>query len=200
VIRLLIAAPTAVMRAGLEALVGSDPEIELAGSFPDLSSAEMLRPDVILAAVRVDELAPPQDGQASPIVLLSNEAQPAWTPEALRLGVRAVLPRDASPQAVLAAVDAASSGMAVLDPHDLEALLTASTPAPASGETPVLTPRELEVLSMMAEGAANKNIAWKLGISEHTVKFHVASILGKLHAGTRAEAVAIGMRRGIILI
>lgn len=199
-IRLLIAAPTAVMRAGLEALVGSDPEIELAGSFPDLSLAEMLRPDVILAAVPVDELALPQDGQASPIVMLSSDAQPAWTPEALRLGVRAVLPRDASPQAVLAAVEAASSGMAVLDPHDLEALLTASTPAPASGETPVLTPRELEVLSMMAEGAANKNIAWKLGISEHTVKFHVASILGKLHAATRAEAVAIGMRRGIILI
>jgi NarL family two-component system response regulator YdfI len=200
VIRLLIAAPTAVMRAGLEALVSSDPEIELAGCFPDLSAADALRPDVILAAVPAEELTPPQDGQAPAIVLLSADAQPAWTPEALRLGVRAVLPRDASPAAVLAAVEAASSGMAVLDPHDLESLLAASAPAPTSGETPVLTPRELEVLAMMAEGAANKNIAWKLGISEHTVKFHVASILAKLHAGTRAEAVAIGMRKGLILI
>ena len=198
--RLLIAAPTAVVRAGLEALVSSDPAIELAGSFSDVSSADALRPDVILAAVPFEDLAPPQDAHAPAIVLLSNEAQPVWTQEALRLGVRAVLPRDASPAAVLAAVEAASSGMAVLDPHELETLLAASVPSPAPAEPSVLTPRELEVLAMMAEGAANKNIAWKLGISEHTVKFHVASILGKLHAGTRAEAVAIGMRKGLILV
>ena len=53
---------------------------------------------------------------------------------------------------------------------------------------------------MMAEGAANKNIAWKLGISEHTVKFHVASILGKLNAASRTEAVTTGIRKGLILI
>jgi NarL family two-component system response regulator YdfI len=200
VTRLLIAAPTAVMRAGLEALVSSDPAIELAGSFPDLSSVETLQPDVVLAAVPFEELAPPHDGHAPAIVLLSDEAQPMWTPEALRLGVRAVLPREASPAEVLAAVEAASTGMAVLDPHDLETLLAASSPAPVSVEPPVLTPRELEVLRMMADGAANKNIAWKLGISEHTVKFHAASILGKLHASTRTEAVAIGMRKGLILI
>lgn len=198
--RLLIAAPTAVMRAGLEALVSADPAIELAGSFPDLSSVETLRPDVVLAAVPLEELAPPHDGHAPAIVLLSDDEQPAWTHEVLRAGVRAVLPRDATAAEVLAAVEAASNGMAVLDPHDLETLLAASTPAPVAAETPVLTPREVEVLRMMAEGAANKNIAWKLGISEHTVKFHVASILGKLHAATRAEAVAIGMRRGMILL
>ena len=198
--RVLIAAPTAVMRAGLEALVSSDPAIELAGAFPDLSSAETLRPDVILAALPFEELAAPQDGQAPAIVLLSDEEQPSWTHEALRAGVRAVLPRDAAPAEVLAAVEAAAHGMAVVDPHDLEGLLAASNAAPVSSESSVLTPRELEVLHMLAEGAANKNIAWKLGISEHTVKFHVASILGKLHAGTRAEAVAIGMRQGLILI
>jgi DNA-binding NarL/FixJ family response regulator len=198
--RLLIAAPTAVMRAGLEALVAADPEIELAGSFPDLSPVETLRPDVILAALPFEELALPQDGHAPAIVLLSDDAQPSWTHEALQAGVRAVLPRDAAPGEVLAAVEAASNGMAVLDPRELETLLAASSPAAAPGEAPALTPRELEVLRMLAEGAANKNIAWKLGISEHTVKFHVASILGKLHAGTRAEAVAIGMRTGLILI
>ena len=198
--RLLIAAPTAVMRAGLEALVSSDPAIEVAGSFPDLSSVDTLQPDVILAAVPFEELAPPHDGQLPAIVLLSGEAQPAWTHEALRAGVRAVLRRDVSPAEVLAAVEAASNGMAVLDPHELETLLSASSPAPISAEASVLTPRELEVLGMMAEGAANKNIAWKLGISEHTVKFHVASILGKLHASTRTEAVAIGMRKGLILL
>lgn len=198
--RLLIAAPSAVVRAGLETLVAGDPAVELAGSFADLSSVEALRPDVVLAALPVEELAPPADGVAPAIVLLSADAQPAWSSEVLRLGVRAMLPRDAAPAEVLAAVEAASTGLAVVDPHDLEALLSASNPTAASAESTVLTPRELEVLRLMAEGAANKNIAWKLGISEHTVKFHVASILAKLNASTRTEAVAIGIRKGMILI
>ena len=198
--RLLIAAPSAVVRAGLETLVAGDPAVEVAGSFADLSSVEALRPDVVLAALPVEELAPPADGVAPAIVLLSADAQPAWSPEVLRLGVRAMLPRDAAPAEVLAAVEAASTGLAVVDPHDLEALLSASNPTTASAESTVLTPRELEVLRLMAEGAANKNIAWKLGISEHTVKFHVASILAKLNASTRTEAVAIGIRKGMILI
>ena len=63
-----------------------------------------------------------------------------------------------------------------------------------------LTPRELEVFAMLAEGAGNKAIAWKLGISEHTVKFHVASIMSKLSATSRTEAVAIGIRRGLIML
>ena len=198
--RLLIAAPSAVVRAGLETLVAGDPAVEVAGSFADLSSVEALRPDVVLAALPVEELAPPADGVAPAIVLLSADAQPAWSSEVLRLGVRAMLPRDAAPAEVLAAVEAASTGLAVVDPHDLEALLSASNPAAPSAESTVLTPRELEVLRLMAEGAANKNIAWKLGISEHTVKFHVASILAKLNASTRTEAVAIGIRKGMILI
>jgi DNA-binding NarL/FixJ family response regulator len=197
---LLIAAPSAVVRAGLETLVAGDPAVEVAGSFADLSSVEALRPDVVLAALPVEELAPPADGVAPAIVLLSADAQPAWSSEVLRLGVRAMLSRDAASAEVLAAVEAASAGLAVVDPHDLEALLSASNPTAASAESTVLTPRELEVLRLMAEGAANKNIAWKLGISEHTVKFHVASILAKLNASTRTEAVAIGIRKGMILI
>jgi DNA-binding NarL/FixJ family response regulator len=133
------------------------------------------------------------------IVLLSGDPQRAWTREALRLGVRALLTNDASAAEVLAAVGAASTGLAVVDPHELENLL-APNGAISASESPVLTPRELEVVRLMAEGDANKNIAWKLGISEHTVKFHVASILSKLDASTRAEAVAIGIRKGMILI
>ena len=63
-----------------------------------------------------------------------------------------------------------------------------------------LSPREIEVLGMMAEGIGNKEIAARLAISEHTVKFHVASIMGKLHAGTRTEAVMLGVRMGLILV
>ena len=134
------------------------------------------------------------------IVLLTNERHPAWTQEAFRLGVRALLSRDASAAEILAAVEAAASGMAVVDPRELETLLASAAPAPVSAEGHTLTARELDVLRMMAEGAANKTIAWKLGISEHTVKFHVASILGKLHAASRTEAVTIGVRRGLIML
>ena len=199
-IRLLIAASSAVVRAGLEALAASNPAIELAGAFADLSSVEELRPDVILTALPVDELPLPADGIAPAIVLLSGQPQPAWTREALRLGVRAVLPRDASAGEILAAVDAAASGLALIDPRELEGLLAGAPAAAVAAEAPVLTPRELEVLRMMAEGAANKAIAFRLHISEHTAKFHVASILNKLNASTRAEAVAIGIRKGLILI
>jgi len=200
VIRLLIAAPSAVVRAGLEALAASSPELEVVASLPDLSAAEDLHPDVVLAAVPLAEIAPPVNGRAPALVLLTNDEQPSWTQDALRYGVRAVLPRDASQSEILAAVDAAANGLAVLDPRDLDQLLASTAPAPAVVETSTLTARELEVLRMVAEGAANKIIAWKLNISEHTVKFHVASILAKLGASTRTEAVTIGIRKGLVLL
>lgn len=203
-IRLLIAAPSAVMRAGLETLATtlaeSGPDVEVAGSFPDLAAVEDLHPDVVLTSIPLEDIPPPDNGRVPALVLLTDEAQPVWTQEALRLGVRAVLPRDASASEILAAVEAAASGMAVLDPRDLDALLRSAVPVQTSGEAAALTPRELEVLRMMADGAANKTIAWKLDISEHTVKFHVASILGKLHAASRTEAVTIGIRQGLILL
>ena len=155
-IRLLIAAPSAVVRAGLEALAASSPEVELLGSFADLSAVEDLRPDVVLAALPAGEIGPPADGWMPAVVLLTGESQPAWTEEALRFGVRAVLPRDASQAEILAAVEAAASGLAVLDPRELEHLLRSAAPAHGPAEPSTLTARELEVLRMMAEGAANK--------------------------------------------
>jgi two-component system, NarL family, response regulator YdfI len=198
--RLLIAAPSPVVRAGLESLVASNPSLDLAGSFPDLASVEELRPDVVLAALSPADLSAAANGFLPAYVLLTGESQPAWTADALRLGIRALLPRDASAAGILAAVEAAASGLAVVSPADLEALLHASPQPAAVPETAVLTPREMEVLRLMAEGAANKNIAWKLSISEHTVKFHIASIFAKLNAGTRTEAVTQGIRRGLLLL
>ena len=199
-IRLAIAAPSAVVRAGLEALAASHPGMELAGAYPDLGAVEALRPDVVLAALPLEELSAPGDAIGPAVVLLTDDPQPAWTPEAFRLGVRALLARDASAAGILAAVESAASGLAVVDPRELEALLASAAPASVSAGTHTLTARELEVLRMMAEGAANKTIAWKLGISEHTVKFHVASILGKLHAASRTEAVTMGVRKGLIFL
>jgi DNA-binding CsgD family transcriptional regulator len=115
------------------------------------------------------------------------------------LGVRALLPHDASPAEIVAAIEAAAAGLAVIDPGELESLVAESPAQPAADPGP-LTARELEVLRLLADGVANKNIAWQLQISEHTVKFHVAQILAKLNAGTRTEAVTQGIRRGLILL
>jgi DNA-binding NarL/FixJ family response regulator len=182
VIRVRIAATSAVVRAGLESLVASSPDLTITDSYSD----------VVLAAVPLDDLTP------APAIVLLGEA--TWTIDALRLGVRAVLPPDAGAAEILAAIQAAAAGMAAIDPGGLESLIAATTPHPAAEPATPLTARELEVLRMLAEGAANKNIAWKLGISEHTVKFHVAQILAKLNAGTRTEAVTVGIRHGLILL
>jgi two-component system, NarL family, response regulator YdfI len=198
VIRVTIAAASPVVRAGLESLVVSSPGMELAGSFPDGRGIEVLRPDVVLAAGKF-EPPPSFEGELPPVVLLASGPR-AFTLEQFQAGVRAVLPPDASPATILAAVEAAAGGLAAMDARELEALLAGTPQLQTAAETSALTPRELEVLGMMAEGAANKTIAWKLGISEHTVKFHVASILGKLEAGTRTEAVTIGIRKGLVLI
>jgi DNA-binding NarL/FixJ family response regulator len=132
---------------------------------------------------------------AAAVILLSDE--PQWTAEALRAGVRAILPRELTAGEIVAAVEAAAAGLAVMHPRELEALLpSAQTARPAEA----LSRREIEVLGMMAEGIGNKEIAARMGISEHTVKFHVASVMGKLSAGTRTEAVMIGIRMGLVLV
>jgi DNA-binding NarL/FixJ family response regulator len=208
VIRVLIAAPSAIIRAGLESLVRSSPTLELVGSEPGLASLQSVvereQPDVVLADVEFPQEEAPQPellAAAAVVLLVSNPPGP-WTIEALRSGVRAVLPRDVSANEMIAAIEAAAAGLAVLHPGDLHALLPAPPRERAiSVDTAeALTPRELEVFAMLAEGVGNKTIAWKLGISEHTVKFHVASIMSKLHATSRTEAVAIGIRRGLIML
>ncbi len=196
--RIAIAAAPTVVRAGLEALLSATPGWEVVGSFADASHLESLRPDVLVAALPLSEL--PASRGPTVIVLITSEGQPEWSGAALRAGVRALLPRDAAAAAILAAVEAAASGMAVIDPLELEGLLGAPAPVDAADTGAPLTPREMEVLRMMADGAANKEIAWKLAISEHTVKFHVASVMGKLSAASRTEAVTRGLRRGLILM
>jgi two-component system, NarL family, response regulator YdfI len=208
VIRVLIAAASGVIRAGLESLLRSSANLEVVGSAPDLeslaSAVEREQPDVVLADLELQQDGLPRElpGPAAVVLLAPGPAGP-WIAEALRSGVRAVLPRDVPASEMIAAVEAAAAGLIALHPADLNTLLPAlprvdRTPPMDSGEA--LTPRELEVFAMLAEGAGNKAIAWKLGISEHTVKFHVASIMSKLNATSRTEAVSIGIRRGLIML
>jgi DNA-binding NarL/FixJ family response regulator len=126
--------------------------------------------------------------------------------DALRQGLRAVLPRNSDPAGIVAAARAALHGLAVVAPAVLDSLLGDLPPeddkpmGKAELEVPSLTPRELEVLAALADGASNKLIARRLGISFHTAKFHVAAVLEKLDADSRTEAVAKGARLGLVML
>lgn len=130
------------------------------------------------------------------VILIVDDPRAAWTTLARHAGVQAVLGRDASPEQIAAAIDAVTAGLIALHPDVLRPVPRGV--AGDTGEERALTTREREILEMMAEGLSNRMIASRLGISMYTVKFHVASILGKLRAGTRTEAVTLGVRSGLI--
>ena len=118
-------------------------------------------------------------------------------------GAVAVLPRDAAPATLASAIMLTGLGLRLLPDSTLDhlrSLTDEETAPPAGDETPTLTPREREVLLAMADGASNKVIARRLGISFHTAKFHVAAILAKLDADTRTEALARAARLGLVML
>jgi DNA-binding NarL/FixJ family response regulator len=209
VIRLLIAAPSAVMRAGIESLVASHPSLTPAGAPIDPDDLEEAideaRPDILLLVTDGggNEGEDGREGRlpanAPPTILLAADPRAEWIQEAYGRAVRAVLPLDALPEEIVAACEAAAAGLVVARPGDMRALASERR-ARRPAEERRLTPREIEVLRMIADGAGNKAIAFRLGISDHTVKFHVGSIMSKLGAASRTEAVAEGFRRGLILL
>ncbi len=137
------------------------------------------------------------------LVVLADDDRPARTLRALPLRGWAIVPRDAPAGELRAAVVAAAQGFIAV-PTALAARLHpahASGPGEAVAEpVELLTPREREVLELLGEGLSNRQIAERLGISEHTAKFHVASVSGKLGASSRTEAVSRGVRRGLITL
>jgi len=178
VILAAVSARSPIVRAGLEALLRSSATIEVVD---DLSIAHVLLVDGEIEA----------DG--APVVQLTDDAA-----SALRSGARGLLPADASEAEVIGAVEAVAAGLVAIHPRFMDVLAPATRAVAELAEP--LTPRELEVLRLLAEGVGNKEIAWRLTISEHTVKFHVASVLDKLHASSRTEAVAKGIRAGIVMV
>ena len=216
-IRVLVRARRGRARAGLEALIRSRRSLTLldtpsGGALVD--HVAELGPDVILIDAPegdAGEALRGLDGLPHPpaVVLLAGGPVRAPGPSALRAGVRAVLPLDATGREILAAVEAAAAGLVVLRPAGAAGRNQIVVVDAAAGGAPGrirdareqhLTARETEILAMMAEGLGNKLIAARLGISGHTVKFHAASIFAKLGVGSRTEAVTIGLRRGLILI
>jgi two-component system, NarL family, response regulator YdfI len=137
----------------------------------------------------------------SKVVLLTDRAASDWLNRALRAGVRGILPAEPEAEMFAVGLEAIARGLIVIHPNELHAPRAAGNSAVDVAEfVEPLTTREREVLQMLSEGLGNKEIAGRLKISEHTVKFHVASILGKLGASTRTEAVSIALRRGMVLL
>jgi DNA-binding NarL/FixJ family response regulator len=212
VIRVFIVAASPLIRGGLQNLL-ADSRFEIVGSATDLESVSGqlvdVEPDVALVETAADTheellnaLEDSEIAREYAVIVLSEQPKPVWLSKALRGGVRAVLPREVTPEQLRAALEAAAAGLVVVHPSELDTVLPATIGSPVAVDELLepLTRREREVLQMISAGLGNKEIAAKLSISEHTVKFHVASILGKLGASTRTEAVSIGIRHGLVLL
>jgi NarL family two-component system response regulator YdfI len=206
-IRIAVVATSAVRRAGLESVVRLHPEFQLAGSFGAVASLVSFARSVELDVIVIDSdsihdllLAPKPDAA---IVLLTEVTDARSISRLLRSGVRAILSRENDPDDILSAIYAAYDGLVLLSTPTAESLAAVYGDQPLEVEDELseeITSRETDVLRMLAEGLVNKDIAARLGISEHTVKFHISSILDKLGASTRTEAVTQGIRRGLIPI
>jgi two-component system, NarL family, response regulator YdfI len=212
VIRAFIVAASPLARAGLENLLAAR-GVEVVGSAGTTDAFAGQLADVAPEVVLIDSPGEPLDALIDSVVangfaadlnlvILGEGETPSASAAAMNAGIRALLPRDTSPDQLVAALQAAASGLLVLHPAQVkDAFPAISETATALEElTESLTRREREVLQMLAAGLGNKEIAARLSISDHTVKFHVGAILGKLGASSRTEAVSIGIRRGLILL
>ena len=227
VINVFVVAGSTVVRAGLAAVLRNEFRIAITGDAaeippaPSAFAANRTLFDVLLINIErqtefdtLTELASGGEsrGQSFAVVaLLAEEFQNAPNAsDLLRGGVRGLLSSDADGEEIAAAINAAAHDLFSVAPEMIDAILSQT---PHANFAPIdensfaddsmvetLTAREREVLEMLTDGASNKTIAEKLQISEHTVKFHVASVFGKLGVNSRTEAVTQALRRGLILL
>lgn len=218
-IRVLLADDQRVVREGLAMLLGLLPDVEVVGTAADgeqaIELAARLRPDVVLMDLRM----PRCDGieatrrlraepGASQVIALTTYADDRSVLDALRAGARGYLTKDAGAEEIRAALVQVADGHAVIDRavhhHLVDALGGAAggeparEPGPPRARPDGLTPREAEVLSLMAEGLSNAEIAGRLVVGEATVKSHVNHLFAKLGVRDRAQAVAYAYRRGVV--
>jgi NarL family two-component system response regulator YdfI len=205
VIRTLVTASSELARAGLAEIVRGDARLALVGEATPaevLASITAYGPDVVLE----DRDA---DGSVleAPSVALVDDPRAAWLGNGFERTTQvphAILARDASNDEVVAAIVAVAAGLVAVQPRAIAAAAANADDGRVFGETErgteALTARERGVLNELARGVPNKTIAARLGISEHTVKFHIASIFAKLAVSSRTEAVARGARLGLVML
>ena len=206
-IRVLLVDDHPVVRQGLRALLSTQDGIEVVGEADDgdvaVSAAERLSPDVVL----MDVVMPAMDGvealrriverrPQTRVVMLTSYADERRAMEAVDAGASGFLLKDASPRDVVSAIRAAHRGEAVLHPAVAAKLLAERRRPPAAHSD--LTPRELEVLRLVARGLQNKRIAAELHLSEKTVKTHVSAVLRKLDVTDRTQAAMYAVRERLV--
>ena len=212
VIRVLIADDHLVVREGLQLILGSQPDFEVVGEAVDGATAVRLagelQPDVVLMDLRM----PGMDGLEAighirrqwpdlAIVILTTYNEDDLMLRGLQAGARSFLLKDTDRQTLFHTIRAAAQGETLLQPDILARVLTHTQPPPATSHQPLatdLTERELEVLTAVARGDRNKEIARHLGVTERTIKAHLTNVYNKLGVDSRAAAVSVAIQQGIL--
>ena len=210
-IRVLIADDQALLRTGLRKILESEPEVEVVGEAADgveaVEAGLRLRPDVVLMDVRMprlDGLAAARRlvGDATRVLMLTTFDLDEYVYEALRAGASGFLLKDAPAEQLVTAIRVVARGDALLAPSITRRLIADFARRPLSRARPerlqVLSPRELEVLRLVARGLSNAEIAGELYVSDATVKTHVSRILQKLDLRDRVQAVVLAYESGLL--
>ncbi|KOG87990.1 response regulator [Streptomyces varsoviensis] len=218
-IRVIIVDDQAMVRAGFAALLAAQPDIEVVGDAADgregVELSRRTRPDVVLMDVRMPETdgleaarqlltADEDTGHRPKVLMLTTFDVDDYVYEALRVGASGFLLKDAPPADLISAVRVVAAGEALLAPSVTRRLIEEfARQRPAPRRTPVsrpqeLTPRETEVLELIARGLSNQEIAGTLFLAEQTVKTHVGRVLAKLQLRDRAQAVIFAYESGLV--
>ena len=210
-IRVLLADDEGLVRAGIRMILANEPDIEVVGEAVDgadaLANVELLDPDVVLMDIRMPgidgiEATRRLAGRSRPkVVVLTTFDLDAHVFAAIRAGASGFLLKDTPAHALVDAIRAVAAGEALLAPSVTRRLIEAYVARPeitTRGRLDELTPRESEVLRLLATGRSNAEIASSLGLGEATVKTHVARVLSKLGVRDRVQAVVAAYESGLV--